>query len=62
MRPRPMNPQLANLLPLEAKDLLFTADTEPAAPALHRMHSFDGEGRLEIRTFMMPILLHYYLV
>lgn len=53
MRPRPMNPQVARLLPLEANVLLVTVDTVPAAEPFPSMHSLEGENRIETAALIL---------
>lgn len=54
MRPRPMNPQVAKLVPLKEKNLfVVNVDTEARVPAFHVVLNFGDENWVEIRAFML---------
>lgn len=55
MRPRPINPHVAKLLPEEANDLLEILDSAPEAPPLPKMHNFAGENLMEIIARMLAM-------
>ena len=55
IRPRPITPQVAGLLPLVANDLRDSIDTGPAAPLFLSMHVFDGEDRIITAALMIGL-------
>lgn len=58
MRPRPINPHTARLLPEEANDLLEILDTTPEAPPFPRIHNFAGENLMETIARMLALSAH----
>lgn len=53
MRPRPMNPQMAGLVPVDENSLLVTLDTVPAAQLSPSTHSLESENRTEMAALIL---------